>query len=170
MVENKMCSLLPLENLRAIQCMRRVSLPRSVINSYKYQNKILKTYYFNLNHIEEVEMDAQDKLIIDNLTKQGKIVFHIFHSRGMVEYALNEKDWMMRRAYVFINRLSNDTNINSTNHDEIRQGVLDAFIICEPINIENPRVLAGGIFSQVSLSKIRNLQNQEKVFWGFDRV
>lgn len=165
MVDSKTCSVLPLEKLRAIQCMRRLSLSRRVIDTYKYKNRILKTFYYNLNHIEETVMDAQDRLIIDELDKCGKTVYHIFHSRGLVEYASNKKDWMMRRAYVFI---SNDPNINLTSHTEIGQGVLDAFVICEPIDIETSEVLVDGIFSSISLSKIKNLGGDEKVIWSFD--
>lgn len=170
MVESKTYSLLPLENLRAIQCMRRLSLSRSIIDTYKYQNVVLKTFYYNLNHIEETEMDAQDKLIVDGLADQGRIVFHIFHSRGMVEHAPNEKDWMMRRAYVFIKRVSNDPNINSTSYDDIGHGVLDAFVICEPINTETSEVLADGVFAPISLSKIKNLSGDDKIFWYFEEM
>lgn len=170
MVESKTNSLLPLENLRAIQCMRRLSLSRSVIDTYKYQNRVLKTFYYNLNHIEETPMDDQDRLIIDELAMQGRTVFHIFHSRGMVELAPNEKDWMMRRAYVFINRISNDPNINSVSHIEIGQGVLDAFVICEPINTEQTEVLVNGVFSSISLSKIKNLAGTKKVIWSFEEI
>lgn len=170
MVENKTCSVLPLDNLRAIQCMRRLSLSRSIIDTYKYQQKVLKTFYYNINHIEEIEMDDQDKLIVDGLAEQGRIVFHIFHSRGMVEYAQNEKDWMMRRAYVFINNASNDLNINSTSYDGIGQGVLDAYVICEPINTEITEVLSGGVFSSISLSKIKNLSGENKVLWSFEEI
>jgi len=169
MEESKTCSLLPIENLRAIQCMRRLSLSRSVIDTYKYQNKVLKTLYYNLNHIvDEIEMDYLDKLIIEDLEKLHKAVFHIFRSRGMVEYASNKKDWMMRRAYVFFNRVSNNPNINSVSHVEIGQGVLDAFVICEPINTETSKVLADGVFSSINLSKIKNLDGDEKVIWSFD--
>lgn len=167
MVESKTCNVLSLENLRAIQCMRRLSLSRSIIDTYKYQNRVLKTFYYNLNHIEETEKDDQDQLIIDELKKSGKIIFHIFHSRGMVELAPNEKDWMMRRAYVFINRMSNDSNINSISHNEMRKGVFDAFVICEPINTEGTKVLADGVFSSISLSKIKNLSGADKIIWSF---
>ncbi|MGG2112717.1 hypothetical protein ABFY60_19850 [Lysinibacillus pakistanensis] len=168
MVESKTCGVLPLEKLRAIQCMRRLSLSRRVIDTYKYKNRILKTFYYNLNHIEETVMDAQDLLIIDELDKCGKTVYHIFHSRGLVEYASNKKDWMMRRAYVFINRVSNTPNINSVSQVEIGQGVLEAFVICEPISTETSKVLADGVFSSISLSKIKNLGGDEKVIWSFD--
>lgn len=167
MVESKTCSLLPIENLRAIQCMRRLSLSRSVIDTYKYQKRILKTFYYNLNHIEETEMDDQDRLIINELEKHDKAVFHIFHSRGLVEYAPNEKDWMMRRAYVFINKISDNPKSNSTSYDEIGQGVLEAFVICEPINKEAFKVLADGVFSPINLSKLKNLNGYEKVIWQF---
>lgn len=167
MEESKTGSILPLENLRAIQCMRRLPLSRSVIDTYKYQNRVLKTYYYNLNHIEETEMDAHDQLIVDELDKYGRKVFHIFHSRGMVEYAPNKKNWMLRRAYAFINKISNDKNINSISHSEIGQGVLDAFVICEPINTEASKVLANGVFSSISLSKIICLRGEEKVIWHF---
>lgn len=169
MVDSKTCSVLPLEKLRAIQCMRRLSLSRSIIDAYKFQNRVLKTFYYNVNHIEETTMDTKDKLIIDELVKNGITVFHIFHSRGMVEYAPNKKDWMMRRAYVFINRISNNPNINLTSHTEIGQGVLDAFVICEPITTVTSEVLAEGVFSAVSLSRIKNLQNEEKVIWYFGK-
>lgn len=170
MVESKTSSLLPLENLRAIQCMRRLSLSRSVIDTYKYQNRVLKTFYYNINHIEETTMDDLDKLIIDELAKRGKTVFHIFSSRGMTEYAPNKKDWMMRRAYVFINRISNDKNINSISHSEIGQGALDAFVICEPINTVTSEVLADGVYAHISLSKIRNLGGEEKIIWSFEEI
>ncbi|MBG9456031.1 hypothetical protein ABE61_18780 [Lysinibacillus sphaericus] len=170
MEESNTGSVLPLENLRAVQCMRRLSLSRSIIDTYKYQNRVLKTYYYNLNHIEETEMDAQDRLIVDGLAMLGRTVFHIFHSRGMVKYAQNKKYWMMRRAYVFINRVRNDPNINSISHDEIGQGVLDAFVICEPINTETSEVLAEGVFSSISLSKIKNLDGEKKVIWSFEEM
>ena len=170
MEESKAGSVLPLENLRAIQCMRRLSLSRSVIDTYKYQNEVLKTFYYNLNHIEETEIDAQDRLIVDGLAMLGRKVFHIFQSRGMVKYAPNKRDWMMRRAYVFINRISNDPNINSTSYIEIGQGVLDAFVICEPIDIETSSVLINGIFSSISLSKIKNLTGEKKVIWSFEEI
>ncbi|MGK4118234.1 hypothetical protein AB0Y38_18205 [Lysinibacillus capsici] len=168
MVDSKTCSVLPLEKLRAIQCMRRLSLSRSIIDAYKFQNRVLKTFYYNVNHIEETTMDTQDKLIIDELVKSGIMVFHIFHSRGMVEFAPNHKDWMMRRAYVFINRISNDKNINSISHSEIGQGVLDAFVICEPIYGEVTKVLKNGVFSPIILSKINNLIGEEKIIWNID--
>ncbi|MGR6904589.1 hypothetical protein [Lysinibacillus sp. BSL11] len=168
MVESKTCSVLPLEKLRAIQCMRRLSLSRSIIDAYKFQNRVLKTFYYNVNHIEETTMDTQDRLIIDKLVKNGITVFHIFHSRGMVEYASNKKDWMMRRAYVFINRVNNIPNINSVSQVEIGQGVLEAFVICEPISTETSKVLADGVFSSISLSKIKNLGGDEKVIWSFN--
>lgn len=170
MEKSKTASVLPLENFRAIQCMRRLSLSRSIIEAYKFQNKVMKTYYFNLNHIEETGIDTIDRLIVDELGKLGYIVFHIFHSRGLVEYAPNKRDWMMRRAYVFIKRISNDPNINSTGHIEIGQGVLEAFVICEPIDIETSKVLAEGIFSSISLSKIKNLRGDEKVLWQFEDI
>ncbi|MFJ7915419.1 MULTISPECIES: hypothetical protein [unclassified Lysinibacillus] len=170
MEESKTGSVLPLENLRAIQCMRRLSLSRSIIDTYKYQNKVLKTFYYNLNHIEETEMDAQDRLIVDELDKYGRKVFHIFHSRGMVEYSPNKKDWMMRRAYVFINRISNDHNINSTSHNEIGQGVLEAFVICDPIDTETTEIIVDGVFSPINLSKIKNLNGEEKVFWHIGEI
>ncbi|MEC1304298.1 hypothetical protein [Lysinibacillus capsici] len=168
----KICSLLPLENLRAIQCMRRLSLSRSVIDTYKYQKRVLKTYYYNLNHIEETEMDAQDKLIVDELAMQGRIVFHIFHSRGMTEYASNEnrKYWITRRAYVFIHKICDNPTSSSTSYDEIGQGVLDAFVICEPINTETYEVLADGVFSPISLSRIKDLSGEEKVIWHFEEI
>lgn len=168
MVESKTNSLLPLENLRAIQCMRRLSFSRSIIETYKYQQKVQKTFYYNINHIEATDMDIHDRLIVNGLAEQGRVVFHIFESRGMVELAPNEKDWMMRRAYVFVNRIGNDPNIISTSHDEIGQGVLDAFVICEPINTEPSEVLADGVFSSISLSKIKNLNGDEKVIWNIE--
>lgn len=146
---------------------RRLSLSRSNIDTYKYQQKVLKTFYYNINHIEEIEMDDQDKLIVDCLAEQGRIVYHIFHSRGMVEYAPNKKDWMMRRAYVFINRVSKDPKINSTSQNEVGEEVLDAFIICEPIATEISGALVDGVFSTVNLARIKNLQNEEKVIWNF---
>lgn len=170
MKENKTCSLLTIENLRVIQCMRILSLSRKVIDTYKYQNRVMRTFYYNLNHIEEIEVDDQDQLIIGELEKQGKEVFHIFQSRGMVEYAPNEKDWMIKRAYIFINRISNDPTIKSTSYDEIGQGELDAFVICDPINIETSEVLADGVFSSIRLSKIKNLAGENKVLWSFEEI
>lgn len=170
MTENKTFSLLTIENLRVIQCMRVLSLSREVIDTYKYQNTIMKTFYFNLNHIEDTEVDAQDRMIIDELENVGIIVFHIFHSRGMIEYAPNEKDWVIRRAYVFINRISDDFNIRLTTHDEINNGVLDAFIICEPIISETSEVLSDGVFSSISLSRIKNLNGENKVLWSFEEI
>ncbi|MGD2198750.1 hypothetical protein [Lysinibacillus fusiformis] len=170
MVESKTNSLLPLENLRAIQCMRRLSLSRSIIDTYKYQNRVLKTFYYNLNHIEETEMDDLDQLIIDELAKRGKTVFHIFHSRGMIEYAPNQKEMMMRRAYVFINNTNHYPNINPTSYDGIRKGVLDAFVICDPIVIEGSRVLTNGVFSSISLSRVKNLTGAKKVIWFFEVI
>jgi len=170
MEKSKICSVLPLEKLRAIQCMRRLSLSRSIIDAYKFQNKVMKTYYFNINHIEETGIDTIDRLIVDELGKLGYIVFHIFHSRGLVEYTPNKRDWMMRRAYVFIKRISNDPNINSTDHTEIGQGVLEAFVICEPINTETFKVLANGVFSTISISRIKDLSEKEKIMWHFEEI
>ncbi|WP_347723983.1 hypothetical protein [Lysinibacillus capsici] len=170
MVESKTSSLLPLENLRVIQCMRRLSLSRSIIDAYKYQNRVMKTFYFNLNHIEETGIDAVDRLIVDDLAKQGRTVFHIFHSRGMVEYAPNKKECMMRRAYVFLKKINDNPPSNSVGYDEMGQGVLDGFVICEPIDTESSGVLTDGVFSSISLSKITNLVGENKIIWSFEEV
>lgn len=164
MVESKTCRVLPLENLRAIQCMRRLSLPRSIIDTYKYQDRILKTFYYNINHIVETEIDALDQLIVDQLAKQGRAVFHIFHSRGIIDFAPNEKDWFIKRAYVFINRLSRFPK----EYNGIDHGILDAFIICEPINGETQKILEDGVFSTIRLSKFKNFSGETKNIWSFD--
>ncbi|MGE7929219.1 hypothetical protein [Lysinibacillus xylanilyticus] len=66
--------------------------------------------------------------------------------------------------------MSNDSNINSICHNEIEKGVLDAFIICEPINSETSEVLVDGVFLSISLSKIKNLKGDEKVIWHFEEM